>query len=108
LDFTKFDIIYAGAQKNMGPAGTTLIVKEEILENQELSQVYLDYEKTLRQRACIILHLFPVYASLLTLQWLKTLVATAVEKLNNAKRYCITKLIETHYLKLLRLKIARQ
>ena len=32
LDFEKFDLIYAGAQKNMGPAGATLIViKEEIL-----------------------------------------------------------------------------
>jgi phosphoserine aminotransferase len=32
LDFSKFDLIYAGAQKNMGPAGTTLVVvKEEIL-----------------------------------------------------------------------------
>jgi phosphoserine aminotransferase len=27
LDFSKFDLIYAGAQKNMGPAGTTLIVE---------------------------------------------------------------------------------
>jgi phosphoserine aminotransferase len=26
LDFSKFDIIYAGAQKNMGPAGTTLVI----------------------------------------------------------------------------------
>ncbi|MCB0445501.1 MAG: 3-phosphoserine/phosphohydroxythreonine transaminase, partial [Gelidibacter sp.] len=26
LDFTQFDLIYAGAQKNMGPAGTTLVV----------------------------------------------------------------------------------
>ena len=32
LDFTQFDLIYAGAQKNMGPAGTTLVVvKDEIL-----------------------------------------------------------------------------
>ena len=32
LDFSKFDLIYAGAQKNMGPAGTTLVViKEDIL-----------------------------------------------------------------------------
>src|SRR5699024_5367902 len=31
LDFSQFDLIYAGAQKNMGPAGTTLVViKEEI------------------------------------------------------------------------------
>jgi len=32
LDFSYFDLIYAGAQKNMGPAGTTLvIIKEDIL-----------------------------------------------------------------------------
>ena len=32
LDFSKFDLIYAGAQKNMGPAGATLVVvKKEIL-----------------------------------------------------------------------------
>src|SRR5690606_10405093 len=32
LDFSKFDLIYAGAQKNMGPSGVTLvIVKEEVL-----------------------------------------------------------------------------
>jgi len=32
LDFSKFDMIYAGAQKNMGPAGTTLVVvREDIL-----------------------------------------------------------------------------
>ena len=32
VEVSKFDIIYAGAQKNMGPAGTTLvIVKDEIL-----------------------------------------------------------------------------
>ena len=29
LDFEKFDLIYAGAQKNMGPAGTTLVVVKE-------------------------------------------------------------------------------
>ena len=32
MDFSRFDLIYAGAQKNMGPAGTTLVVvKEDIL-----------------------------------------------------------------------------
>ena len=34
FDYSKFDLFYAGAQKNMGPAGTTLvIVKESILGN---------------------------------------------------------------------------
>ena len=32
INIEKFDVIYAGAQKNMGPAGTTLvIIKDEIL-----------------------------------------------------------------------------
>ena len=32
FDYSKFDLFYAGAQKNMGPAGTTLvIIKEDIL-----------------------------------------------------------------------------
>ena len=32
LDFSQFDLIYAGAQKNMGPAGATVVVlKEDIL-----------------------------------------------------------------------------
>jgi phosphoserine aminotransferase len=32
INVADFDLIYAGAQKNMGPAGTTVyIVKEEIL-----------------------------------------------------------------------------
>lgn len=30
LDFSQFDLIYAGAQKNMGPAGATLVVVKKI------------------------------------------------------------------------------
>jgi phosphoserine aminotransferase len=50
---------------------------------------------------------FPVYASLLTLQWLKNLGGVAViEKLNNAKRlYYMRRLIEIHCSKELPLKI---
>ncbi len=31
VDVSKFDLIYAGAQKNMGPAGTTLVIIKESL-----------------------------------------------------------------------------
>ena len=89
LDFTKFDIIYAGAQKNMGPAGTTLvIVKEEILgKSGRTIPSILDYEKHIKAESMYNTPpVFPVYASLLTLQWLKNLGGiAAVEKLNNAK-----------------------
>jgi phosphoserine aminotransferase len=89
LDFSKFDIIYAGAQKNMGPAGTTLVViKEEILgKNGRNIPSMLDYTKHIKAESMYNTPpVFPVYASLLTLQWLKNLGGiAAIEKINNAK-----------------------
>ncbi|MCF8320577.1 MAG: 3-phosphoserine/phosphohydroxythreonine transaminase [Flavobacterium sp.] len=89
LDFSKFDIIYAGAQKNMGPAGATLVVvKEEILgKSGRVIPSMLDYEKHIKAESMYNTPaVFPVYASLLTLQWLKKMGGiAAVEKLNQAK-----------------------
>lgn len=89
LDFTQFDIIYAGAQKNMGPAGTTLvIVKESILgKNGRTIPSMLDYSKHINAGSMYNTPpVFPVYTSLLTLQWLKNLGGVAaIEKINNEK-----------------------
>ena len=89
LDFSKFDLIYAGAQKNMGPAGTTLIVvKNEILgKTGRTIPSILDYEKHIKAESMYNTPpVFPIYASLLTLQWLKNLGGiAAIEKINNAK-----------------------
>lgn len=89
LDFSKFDLIYAGAQKNMGPAGTTLVVvKEDILGKSGRNiPSMLDYEKHIKAESMYNTPaVFPVYASLLTLQWLKNLGGiAAVEKINEAK-----------------------
>jgi phosphoserine aminotransferase len=89
LDFSKFDIIYAGTQKNMGPAGATLVViKEEILgKTGRYIPSMLDYEKHIKAESMYNTpSVFAVYASLLTLQWLKNLGGiAAIEKINNAK-----------------------
>lgn len=89
LDFSKFDLIYAGAQKNMGPAGTTLIVvKEEILgKTGRYIPSMLDYEKHIKAESMYNTPpVFPIYASLLTLQWLKKQGGiAAIEKINNTK-----------------------
>ncbi len=89
LDFSKFDLIYAGAQKNMGPAGTTLvIVKEEILNKTGRNiPSMLDYQKHIAADSMYNTPpVFSVYASLLTLQWLKKLGGIAtIEKINNQK-----------------------
>ena len=89
LDFSKFDLIYAGAQKNMGPAGTTLVVvKEEILgKSDRYIPSMLDYAQHIKAESMYNTPaVFPIYASLLTLQWLKKQGGiAAIEKINNAK-----------------------
>ncbi len=89
LDFSKFDLIYAGAQKNMGPAGATLVVvKEEILgKTGRTIPNMLDYEKHIKAESMYNTPpVFAIYASLLTLQWLKNKGGiAAIEKVNNQK-----------------------
>ncbi|UUC45433.1 3-phosphoserine/phosphohydroxythreonine transaminase [Flavobacterium cerinum] len=89
LDFSKFDLIYAGAQKNMGPAGTTLVVIKEGLLNQTGRSIpnILNYQQHIDKESMYNTPpVFAVYTSLLTLQWLKNLGGiTAIEKNNEAK-----------------------
>ena len=89
LDFSKFDLIYAGAQKNMGPAGATLVVvKKEILgKTGRTIPSMLDYQQHIDKESMYNTPpVFPIYASLLTLQWLKNLGGiAAIEKINEAK-----------------------
>ncbi|PCI35022.1 MAG: 3-phosphoserine/phosphohydroxythreonine aminotransferase [Flavobacteriaceae bacterium] len=89
IDFTQFDLIYAGAQKNMGPAGTTLvIVKDEILgKTGRKIPAMLDYKVHIDKDSMFNTPpVFPVYVSMLTLQWVKKLGGLeAIEKLNEAK-----------------------
>ena len=89
LDFSQFDLIYAGAQKNMGPAGTTLvIIKEEILGKVSRTiPSMLDYQVHLNKDSMFNTPaVFPVYVSMLTLEWLKNLGGISeIEKINNKK-----------------------
>ncbi len=89
LDFSQFDLIYAGAQKNMGPAGTTLVVvKEEILgKTGRAIPNMLNYQQHIEKESMYNTPpVFPIYTSLLTLQWLENLGGIAeIEKRNTAK-----------------------
>ncbi|MBS1549112.1 MAG: 3-phosphoserine/phosphohydroxythreonine transaminase [Bacteroidetes bacterium] len=89
LDFSKFDLIYAGAQKNMGPAGATLVVvKKEILgkTGRDIPS-YLNYQLHVDKESMLNTPpVFSIYASLLTLQWLENNGGiAAAEKRNKAK-----------------------
>ena len=74
IDVGKFDLIYAGAQKNMGPAGTTLvIVKNKILGKTGRNiPTMLDYNTHISKDSMFNTPpVFSIYVSMLTLQWLK-------------------------------------
>ncbi len=89
LDFSQFDLIYAGAQKNMGPAGVTLVVvKKEILgkSGRDIPSI-LDYSQHIAKESMYNTPpVLPVYASLLTLQHLENNGGiAAAEARNEAK-----------------------
>ena len=89
LDFSKFDLIYAGAQKNMGPAGTTLvIIKEEILGKvtRKIPSM-MDYATHIGKDSMFNTPaVYAVYVSMLTLRWINSKGGIkAMEELNNKK-----------------------
>ena len=89
VNIQKFDIIYAGAQKNMGPAGTTLvIIKDEILgkTKREIPSM-LNYNTHIEKDSMFNTPpVFSIYVSMLTLKWLKNLGGiSTIEKENQNK-----------------------
>lgn len=74
IDVREYDLIYAGAQKNMGPAGVTLvIVRDEILgkSGRTLPSIF-DYESHVKAASLYNTPpVFSIYVSMLNLRWLK-------------------------------------
>jgi phosphoserine aminotransferase len=89
LNFNKFDLIYAGAQKNMGAAGVNLVIVNKNLLGKVTRQIptILDYRNHIKEGSMLNTPpVFAVYVAMLTLRWLKKQGGVAVlEKLNNAK-----------------------
>jgi phosphoserine aminotransferase len=89
LDFNSFDLIYAGVQKNMGAAGTNLVVvNKNILGKVNHSiPAIMDYRNHIQAGSMLNTPpVFAIYVSMLTLRWLKKMGGIdAVEKINNEK-----------------------
>ena len=99
-DFKKFDLIYAGAQKNMGAAGVTMVVVKKSLlgkVNRKIP-VILDYQKHIEAGSLLNTPpVFSIYVSLLTLRWIeKEGGLIAMEKRNKAKADLLYKTIDEH------------
>ena len=89
IDVSKFELIYAGAQKNLGPAGVTIvIVKKDALGkvNRPIPTI-LDYRTHIEKESMFNTPpVLPIYTCLQTLKWYKELGGLEViEKLNIAK-----------------------
>ncbi len=89
LDFSKFDLIFAAAQKNIGIAGATLVViKESILgkTDRKIAPI-LDYQQHIKADSMYNTPpVFAIYTAMLTLRWIKAKGGIpAIEKINEEK-----------------------
>ncbi len=74
IDVSEFDLIYAGAQKNMGPAGVTLvIIKNELFgKSGRTFPSIFEYESHAKAGSMYNTPpVFSIYVSMLNLRWLK-------------------------------------
>jgi phosphoserine aminotransferase len=88
IDFSAFSLIYAGAQKNMGPAGTTLVVvKKEILDKvSRYIPTMLNYKTHIDKGSMFNTpSVFAVYGCLQTLKWIDGQGLEEIENYNNQK-----------------------
>lgn len=89
FDANQFGLIYAGAQKNLGPAGVTLaIVRKDWMGRTSRSiPTMLDYRTHAENGSMYNTPpVFPIYVMMLTLRWLKGLGGlNAIEQHNQAK-----------------------
>lgn len=88
LDYNKFDLIYAVAQKNIGPSGVTLVaVRKSLLSEQkrELPEI-LSYREMAKHNSLLNTPpVFAIYCSMLTLRWVKGIGMAEMEKRNAEK-----------------------
>jgi len=89
VDVSKFGLVYAGAQKNMGPAGVTLVVvKKDFVGNaMDFTPTMLKYETHIKDRSMYNTPpTYAIYICKLVFEWLKNLGGIeAMKKINEEK-----------------------
>jgi phosphoserine aminotransferase len=89
VDISKYDLIYAGAQKNLAPAGVTLVIvrKDALGQVARPIPTMLDYQTHIKKDSMFNTPpVFPIFAALQTLKWYKELGGVAaIEKMNLEK-----------------------
>jgi phosphoserine aminotransferase len=100
LDYSKFDLIYAGAQKNLGPSGVTLVlIRDSLLKKAKSGLPTMFMYKTYADKKSLYNTppSFSVYVLKLVLEWIKGQGGLAgVEKVNRAKQERIYQMMDLH------------
>jgi len=100
IDYSKFSLLYAGAQKNLGPSGATMIVIHDDLLKQCKDGVptMLNYRTHAEKKSLYNTPpAFGIYLVKLVLEWIKNQGGlAAVEKVNRAKQERIYQMIDLH------------
>ncbi|MDA9773363.1 3-phosphoserine/phosphohydroxythreonine transaminase [Saprospiraceae bacterium] len=89
IDVSKHMMIYAGAQKNMGPAGTTLVLinKDALGKVSRQIPTMLDYNTHISKGSSFNTPpVFPIYVSYLTMKWVKANGGVAGMEKRNAEK----------------------
>ncbi len=98
VDVSRFDLIYAGAQKNMGPSGVTIvIIKKSLLEKSPAGlPTMLNYNIIAGKGSMYNTPpTFAIYIIKLVLEWMKKQGGlTAIEKINRQKAETLYKAID--------------
>lgn len=90
FDMSKFGLVYAGAQKNIGPAGVTVvIIREDLMDNDKTASLPAFMRYKTHSDANSMYNTPPTYAIYMTklcLEWLKSKGGVAgMQKINEAK-----------------------
>ena len=100
LDFSRFSLTYAGAQKNLGPSGVTVvIIRDDFLQkcNPDLPTMF-DYRTHVSKKSLFNTPpVFAIYMLNLVLTWINNLGGLGeLEKITKAKKDIIYNLIDTY------------
>jgi len=98
MDYSRFGMVYAGMQKNLGPSGMAMVVIREDLLGHAVphTPVLLDYSVIAKDNSLTnTTNTFAIYVTMLVLEWLKEQGGVAaIEARNNEKAQLLYSLLD--------------
>ena len=92
IDFQKFGLIYAGAQKNIGPAGVTCVIirKDMLSATTRKMPIVFNYNTFVKEKSMYNTPpVFAIYVAMLTMRWIKQMGGLAAMHQHNSEKAAI-------------------